>query len=646
MVALLSVAPRLPSLRLGERLIAAGRLTRGQLQSVLAHQAARGGKLGHALLHQGLVREAELQATLAEQLGLSFLPLGGWQAEAALLHPEQLEAYLRLGMLPLRRETDGSLSFAVLEPTEAANAWAGEHFPHRPHHWHLTTRRDLHAELKRLFGPKLIEEAVGRVGLLFGWHETARRTLLRGQRRMLWLLLGVVLLAAHFAPHGTMMVGWWTLQAAFSATLAFKVWLLAIGLAHRPKVSRLRGWKTGEWHTMPEADLPVYTLLVPMYREAAIAPYLIRRLCALHYPPEKLDIKLIVEADDQETQEALKAALPPPCMEIIVVPPSLPRTKPKACNYALPFARGTLITIYDAEDAPAPDQLRLSAWAFAQLPPRVACMQASLHYYNRHQNLLTRCFSLEYALWFEGLLPGLESGGFPIPLGGTSNHLRRSALDQVGGWDAFNVTEDADLGLRLLRHGFETRLLPSVTLEEAPGSLKTWLPQRTRWIKGYMQTWCVHLRLPGREWRRLGVRHFIGFHCFIGGPCLQYLATPVLVVGTLLMLGTGTALTAAHILATLALFLSSAFLHGAAGLMMLYRLPQLPHGAGMRRGMALACLVFPFYFFLHSFAAMRALAQLFRRPHLWEKSPHGLAPERFALPPAPPAHEQRLTAPR
>ncbi len=592
MAALLNIAQSVPSrmptpARIGERLVARGVLSPEKLHSLLEMQSNRGGRLGNLLLHYGAVREIQLQAALAEQANLALLPLGEWRADGALLQETHLPHYLAHALLPLRREDTG-LHLATTEPHAAARAWARAAYPTETIHWQLATRRDLRMEMERHFGSHLTEASRSRLGWKHGWHETARLTLLDGQRRTALLMAGALLLAALLWPRALAWTLWWVLHAAFASTLAFKAWLLSQGLKRRCVVRRLPDWETAPWRASPADTLPIYTVLVPLYRETAIIPALIRRLSALDYPRDKLDIKLIVETDDAATHAALKLAEPPPCMEIIVVPPGSPRTKPRACNYALPYARGELLTIYDAEDAPKPDQLRHSAWAFAHLPPEVACLQASLHYYNRHQNWLTRCFALEYGLWFEAMLPGLERGGFPIPLGGTSNHLRRAVLEEVGAWDAYNVTEDADLGLRLLRHGYRTCLLPSATLEEAPVSLGVWVRQRTRWIKGYMQTWCVHLRLPVREWRRLGLRHALGFHLFIGGPCLFHLATPVLLAGSLAAFLLHWPMPKATGWISLGLVVAAACVHWAAGLLVLARLPELPrppparaHAAGL-----------------------------------------------------------------
>ena len=215
----------------------------------------------------------------------------------------------------------------------------------------------------------------------------------------------------------------------------------------------------------------------------------------------------MVEEDDLETVAAAKALLDGDVpFEIIEVPPGGPRTKPKAANYALAFARGEYLVVYDAEDRPERDQLKKAVATFRASPRQTACLQARLNFYNADHNWLTKMFALDYALWFDTLLPGLDRIGVPMPLGGTSNHFRTSVLRDIGGWDAFNVTEDADIGIRLSQLGYRVSMLDSNTFEEAPVTIGAWLKQRSRWLKGYMQTWLVHMRDPLALVRRTGLR--------------------------------------------------------------------------------------------------------------------------------------------
>jgi cellulose synthase/poly-beta-1,6-N-acetylglucosamine synthase-like glycosyltransferase len=100
---------------------------------------------------------------------------------------------------------------------------------------------------------------------------------------------------------------------------------------------------------------------------------------------------------------------------------------------------------------------------------------------------LARYFTAEYAGQFDVVLPKLAALGLPLPLGGSSNHFRTVTLREVGGWDPHNVTEDADLGMRLARFGYRSGVVASSTYEEAPADIGRWLGQRTRWFKGWMR---------------------------------------------------------------------------------------------------------------------------------------------------------------
>jgi len=258
-----------------------------------------------------------------------------------------------------------------------------------------------------------------------------------------------------------------------------------------------------EIDALQDADLPVYTILVPMYKEPQVAQKIARTVTRLDYPIDKLDVKLLLEEDDAPTRQKIAEVIDslPPCVEVVLapaVPKGQPKTKPRACNHGLDRAKGKYTVIYDAEDQPEGDQLKKAIIAFRRLENSkkgfVACLQAKLNYFNAHQNSLTRFFTLEYTTWFDLFLPGLHAVRTPIPLGGTSNHFKTDVLKELGGWDPFNVTEDCDLGIRMARRGFSTEVLDSTTWEEANSQVGNWIRQRSRWIKGYFQTHLVHTR--------------------------------------------------------------------------------------------------------------------------------------------------------
>ena len=375
---------------------------------------------------------------------------------------------------------------------------------------------------------------------------------------------------------------------------------------------------------------PVFTVLLPVYREAGMLPGLVQALAALDYPREQFDALLLVEEDDAATRAAA-ARLSLPWLRVLLVPPGEPRTKPRACNVGLAAARGTFVVVFDAEDRPEPDQLKKAVRAFRGLPDTVVCLQARLNYYNATDNLLTRCFALEYAAWFDLYLPGLHSLRGVIPLGGTSNHFRTATLRRLQGWDPWNVTEDCELGVRIARAGLETRILDSTTWEEAVSQVGPWLRQRSRWIKGYGQTHLVHTRAPCETVRRLGVWRALLMLLTVGGQVVVLLANPFCwLVAALWLCHPWPLHDPTHPL-------SRALLIGSIGLALCNVLFVVIHAlAAVRRrrfDLLPACLLMPFYWLLVSAGAWRGLLQLFTAPFYWEKTPHGLRAAMGAEPP-------------
>ncbi|HJW41738.1 MAG TPA: glycosyltransferase [Rhizomicrobium sp.] len=388
--------------------------------------------------------------------------------------------------------------------------------------------------------------------------------------------------------------------------LASAVFRATLALLSKPT----RGSRAGT----RDENLPVYAIIVPLYREANVLPRLARTLLLLDYPHDKLQILLVVEDDDLETLAVAQELVARGPFELICVPAGSPRTKPRACNYALNFARGEFTVIYDAEDRPERDQLRKAVAAFGSLPPNVACLQARLNFYNARENALTKLFALDYALWFDVLLPALDRLGVPMPLGGTSNHFRTPVLRRLGGWDPFNVTEDADLGIRIAQLGQRVAMLDSTTFEEAPVRIGVWLRQRSRWMKGYMQTWLVHTRQPFGLVKRAGPGGFLAFHLFIGGSVAGALATVPLWLVFLL-----SAVVGQHGPTTTSLCVF------ALGNLLLTALAVASPIRRGRHSLSPYGLAVPLYWAMISFAAWHGLGQLVTRPFHWEKTPHGLS---------------------
>lgn len=455
---------------------------------------------------------------------------------------------------------------------------------------------------------------------------SAQSLLSRGQIALALSVIGLitVALAVHLltgfgpGPLQWAQAGMFGLIGLYLAVIGFKL-AMVLGSG---KSSALR-FEPGSLDILADADLPRYTVLVPLYREAAVVPGLVNRLSAMDYPVDKLEILLLVESDDNETRAALERVGLGPAFRIVTIPDTAPKTKPKACNVGLARATGELCVIFDAEDRPDTDQLRKAALAFRLLPQRVVCVQAELQYWNPWTNWLTRCFSAEYATNFSLTLHGMDRHRLAIPLGGTSNHFRIDALRDLGGWDPFNVTEDADLGIRIARRGWEVRMIVSVTEEEANSRLGNWIRQRSRWIKGYMQTWLVHSRHPVKLWRELGTKKTLAIHLTLGFSTVTTLINPIMWAMTISYFVFGPEWM--EPLFPAAVLYGGMFAMIAGNALMCYALML----GCLKRGLyaaVRAMLTVPLYWALMSVAAYKALSQLLRpsKRHFWELTEHGL----------------------
>lgn len=445
----------------------------------------------------------------------------------------------------------------------------------------------------------------------------ARPTFTAWQLRVFVALLIalIVLIAIWPVPVGIALVAATTFW--YIATVSDRAMLVLRGL-RRPGLIRISDEVA---RAIPDADLPVFTILLPAFHEPEIMRELLAGVGRLEYPADKLDIKLLLEADDQLTVDAAREGHAETIAEMVLVPASEPRTKPKACNYGLLRARGEYVTIYDAEDIPEPLQLRRVVAAFRTQPEDVACLQARLGYFNERQNLLTRWFACEYDQWFAFVLPAMAKYRVPIPLGGTSNHIRRDVLLAVGGWDAFNVTEDADLGIRLARMGYRTAVIDSITLEEANSDGVNWIRQRSRWLKGYLQTFLVHTRHPRQTWRELGPRGFIRFAAMmLGNPISNIINVFFFVIGLMWLIDRPDFVIA---LLPRPLYFATEISFVAGNAITIY-LGLLSTKEEDKPYLVTAVLLTPLYWFLMSFGAVKAVIQLILQPSYWEKTVHGL----------------------
>ena len=392
------------------------------------------------------------------------------------------------------------------------------------------------------------------------------------------------------------------LSGLFFCFVIWRGFLIVVGLSARQQ--------TRSTPPNQSANLPVYSILVPLYQEAEIMAQLAGALRALNWPQDRLDIQLLIEADDIETLLAARKMRFPPRTRISIVPSHGPRTKPNALNYGLGRAEGSYLTIYDAEDLPHPDQLREAYNAFETCSPHTVCLQAPLIADNPDENWLSAHWALEYDVQFGLLMPGLTRLQMPVLLGGTSNHFRRDALFALGGWDAWNVTEDADLGLRIARAGLRCAVMSMPTYEDAPADLGVWVAQRSRWVKGFIQTWLVLMRSPAITARELGLRRFVAAHLSLGTAILAPLLFAPCMIIVLLALASNT-LAIGPIGTTL---LIAALVVGLMGDLC------APGRWHLRR--VVAMLTRTLYWPLHFLAALRAIWELAKDPFFWAKTPH------------------------
>ncbi|WP_283607229.1 glycosyltransferase family 2 protein [Faecalispora anaeroviscerum] len=612
-----------PKGRLGDELLRLGIITQEQLDTALETQKRSGGRLGEILLFLEYVTEEQLYRVLATQgeigrLGSNVrladvraLPYKMANRYAAIIIREEKQYTVVAVEAKLGEDAVKDIEAYLGKPIEQVLMTNAE----RLQFWEQAYRR---------------EEILGSVFALYDEQpqNSAIETFTTTQLVVLLALFAVFLLALTANWFTTLLTLVIVFQIAYLSMAIAKFWIVIKGARHN---AQLR-FSAEEVAAVHEAELPVYTLLIPVYKEKEVLPDLLKRIQNLDYPKYKLDVRILLEENDPETIAVVHAMRLPSYFTPIIVPASKPQTKPKACNYGLLQAKGEYVVIYDAEDRPEPDQLKKAYLAFQQLPEEYVCIQAKLNYFNSRQNLLTRLFTQEYSMWFELLLVGIMQMDIPIPLGGTSNHFKMSFLKRVGGWDPFNVTEDADLGIRLYKYRYKTAILDSRTWEEANSDIGNWIRQRSRWIKGYMQTFFVHMRQPVKFYRQIGFRGMLGYLAMILGTPLLPLLNPIfwgmMVVWLILqpawvqMFFPGPIYYISVIQLIIGNFI---FIYmNIVGTYYVIRDCAIKKDQPFSYGLIRSGLLTPLYWVLMSVAAYKALFQLIVKPHYWEKTLHGL----------------------
>lgn len=579
------------------------------VEAIAAKARDHGTSLEQELLHHPGIEENAYYGAMARFLRLPFLERID---SAIVVDSEHADTQLRRPTMIRLQHQRQAPQMAVI-PRAARLGGLAATLAHRPSLREglvVTTPTALRAAVWEAGALRRIRHTVGE--LFDQRQDLSARIVLMGGQGFVAGLLTATLVACALAEPGLFFS---LLHPALSYLYLFGLILRIMALLHHRRRHELEVRDV-------TGPLPCYTILVALYREAAVARQLVDGLKRIDWPSPLLDIKLVCEADDRETIDALRAQTLPANFEIVEVPPAAPRTKPRALTYALNGVRGDYLVIYDAEDRPHPGQLREAYCRFCELPAEVVCLQAPLVISNAKASWISALFALEYSALFRALLPWLARHRMPIPLGGTSNHFRVAALREVGGWDPFNVTEDADLGLRLFRLGYRADVLQRPTQEDAPTTRAVWMGQRTRWFKGWVQTWLVLMRQPGRLVAQMGLRNVLIFQLLIGGMLLSSLLHPLifvfLVEGALAMLAAPAEDIPARVLM---LFVVDAVnIFGSYLIFVTLGVKAMTDYEQRQIGMRWTGV--PLYWLLTSIASWKAVMELRAKPFFWQKTPH------------------------
>lgn len=594
-----------PSVRsLGVTLLREGLIAPDALVTALSLQKRHRGRLCDILLSRELIAERPLYEAQARHWNVRLIDPLSQAPDPRLIDMIGAATCLREGLIPWKTAGRATV-IATAYPEEFARHYKWLRDTYGPVIMALAPASQIHEAVMKARADVLNHAAENRVSAAESCRDWGRE----GLAVKVAFALAAFMLGLWLSPNLTALAFtfWATVTLALSTGLRVGAVFAALRRTEPPPPPPII------------ARLPTVSIMVALFKEGSIAPRLIRRLDRLDYPRDLLDVLLVVEEEDSLTRNALKTVDIPPWMRVVVVPDGPLKTKPRALNFGLDLCRGSIIGVYDAEDAPEPAQIRKVVDRFYQRGADVACLQGMLDFYNPKTNWLSRCFTMEYAAWFRIILPGLQKLGLAIPLGGTTLFFRRAALEELGGWDSHNVTEDADLGMRLARHGYRAEILETVTEEEANCRALPWVKQRSRWLKGYMMTWAVHMRDPALLWRQLGPRKFFGFQILFLCTLSQFLLAPVLWSFWLVPLGVPHPLAAA---------LPPMVMLGLMGLYLLTEVVNLTVNVmGLRRTKHnLSMLWVPtlhFYFPLGALASYKAAWEMLTKPFYWDKTSHG-----------------------
>ena len=604
-------APAFKVRSIGEILIDCGYSTPSDVAIALAKQSKSDASLGEILLASMGVTAYDLQKAISLQSEMELVshPFPALNDETEMNIP--IKDMLKYSFAPIAK-TDNQIKFAIADPSSIPSIQNICHRQKIEPQFALSSRTEIHDHIAKIGKTYLSKSAE----LVCPDRLSCRRFMYRGKNYpILFAVLSLVVFlgvfgwleTAIFAIALTTFVGNGMLKCACLLAFLFKKTAIPPPIKTHKKLERV-------------------SILVPLYKESYIVERLIKRLIELDYPKELLEIFLICEEDDMKTQNRISHVPLPPHISMVIAPKGEIKTKPRAMNYALNFCKGTIIGVYDAEDAPEYDQVYKAVRHLQQSDPRVVCVQARLDFFNQNTNWLARCFTIEYATLFRVILRGLQKLDLPIPLGGTSMFIHRKALIEWGQWDAHNVTEDADLGIRLYRQGLRVECLDSTTYEEANYKFKSWIKQRSRWLKGFIITWITHMRSPRKLLLDLGIISFLAFNVMLLGTVITYLMIPLLLPYWLLSLGIIPPIIGTLPNGVLPIMLVVLVL----GEPLLFLLGYYATANPKHKPLRITLLTMFAYWPLASLAAYKALYELITAPAYWDKTEHGLNDHEFS----------------
>jgi cellulose synthase/poly-beta-1,6-N-acetylglucosamine synthase-like glycosyltransferase len=606
-------APVQEHLPLGRILVNSGAIDQADLVRALQDQQKLDVPLGECLIASGVVSSTQVCAALALQYSLQHIDLEIDPPKPGMAqHLDALDC-LRFGIVPWR-SLGNTILVAVSQPDKFDQVSAEINRDHISLLPVVADEKQIYECITALYGGELAQRAAVRVPPI----ESCRTWRSDATNRRAWaisvLALVAILLVLEPAWGFTIIILWALCTSTMTVCLRTIAFFTQLFLCKAPPEPPPR-------QPADRTALPRVSVLVPLLREKEIATALIARLSKLTYPKSLLQIVLVLEEGDEMTRETIARTTLPAWFDVIEVPQANNlRTKPRALNYALDFCKGSIIGVWDAEDAPEVDQIERIVQHFADAPKDVVCIQGILDYYNARTNWISRCFTIEYAAWWRVILPGIARLGLIIPLGGTTLFFRRDTLEELRGWDAHNVTEDADLGVRLARHGYKTDLLPTVTYEEANFRAWPWVKQRSRWLKGFLITWCVHMRHPLTLIKEVGFLRFLGLQTLFLATVSQFLCAPLLWTLCLTLLG---------VTHPVEMTLGTDMLAGLSCFFIFAEILNISIAVRAVSGRDHRHLIpwalgLPFYFILGTFAAYKALYEFVFHPFYWDKTEHGV----------------------